>query len=80
MPKEKVYGTPVGYQEPTSDVGRPKKKDPDIGKVREALNKVATAPRVEKPAPRVRGSSSATILPRKKPPAILDAEIERQSK
>jgi len=79
MPQERVYGTPVGVEKPSGDRGRQKKRDPDIAKVREALSKFADTRAVEKVAPRPRGSSST--MPRKqRPPPILDAEIEKQSR
>jgi hypothetical protein len=77
MPKSKVYGSPIGTQEPSGAVGRPKAKDADAERVRAALRQVATQPRVT--AKPVRGSS--TSAPRKlRPPPILDAEIEKQSR
>lgn len=80
MPKQRVYGTPLGTEKPSSDVGRPKKKDSDPALVRQALTKVALAPAPEKLGPKARGSSSENFLRRRKPPAILDAEIEKQSR
>lgn len=81
MPKERVYGSPIGVEKPSGDIGRPKKKDSDPALVRQALNKVATTPAPQRDTSKpVRGSSSSNFLRRTKPPAILDAEIEKQSR
>ncbi len=76
MPKQRVYGSPIGTEEPSGDRDRPKAKPPDPDKVREALNKFNT--RVPVAEKRVRGSS-ATATRKLRPPPLLDAEIEKQS-
>jgi hypothetical protein len=80
MPKPKEYGSPLGTPDPSSDAGRPKAKDPDIRQVREAMKKATTRVAAPPAATKVvRGSSANT--PRKlRPPPILDAEIDKQSR
>lgn len=81
MAKPKEYGSPLGAPTPSgSDAGRPKAKAPDADVVREALKKASPRmPTAGAPAKATRQSSQTT--PRKlRPPAVLDAEIDRQSK
>jgi hypothetical protein len=82
MAKPKEYGSPLGAPEPSgNDAGRPKAKAPDADVVREALKKASprmpTAAAAPAKAPR---QSSQNTPPKRRPPAILDAEIDRQSK
>jgi hypothetical protein len=82
MAKPKEYGSPLGTPDSSGDeTGRNKVRPPDADVVRAALKKASpkmpTASAVPAGAPR----QSSQTTPRKlRPPAILDAEIERQSK
>ena len=81
MAKTKEYGSPLGAPEPSgSGAGRPKVKAPDADVVREALKKAS--PRMPSAATPARASrQSSQTTPRKpRPPAFVDAEIDRQSK
>lgn len=87
-PPARTYGAPIGYQPP--DPNRQQKAatpatDAQVAKaytehMRQALIAAHNQFKQQQQQPqRVRGSS-AKALGNKKPPAILDREIERQSK